>query len=124
MQLQSHIEALKAAWAAAVPTISLYYHLAPEKTVAPYAVLRIGSVSVGETTNSTKDWETTAQLVIFTTTDTAATAAVDTAVSVFERTPIAGFYSNSITNCDLDFSYGDQGELWSASLAILLRWTV
>lgn len=122
MQLSSHIQAIKTAWN--IAGVPLYFQLAPETAQPPFAVFRLGSVTPGEQDNTTQDWETTAQLVILHTSDTAITTAADSAVALFERGNISGFYSSTVQSLELDANYGDQQMLWQANLSVLLRWTV
>ena len=124
MQLFNRITAIKTAWAAAITSTPLYYHLAPENVTAPFAVLRIGTVTPGEQDITSKDWEATATIVGYCTTDTDILALNDLIVNLFERGNISGFYSCTVQSAEIDFNYGDQMSLWSTSVSVLIRWTI
>lgn len=122
MQLATHIQAIKTAWN--VSGVPLYFQLAPETAMPPFAVFRFGTITPGEQDNTSQDWETTAQLSILHTSDINCANATDSAVAIFERGSIAGFYSSTVQSAELDVNYGDQMALWQANLAVTLRWTV
>ena len=124
MQLSSHIAAIKSAFQTAVPAVPFYYHLAPETAVTPYAVFRLGTITPGDQDNTTRDWETTATVVAYTTTDTDILTINDAIVAAFERAAISGFYFSMVQSADIDFYYGDQQSYWSTTISITLRWTV
>jgi len=124
MQLANRITAIKTAWAAALPTTPLYFQLAPENTLAPFAVLRLGTIGPGEQDNTSKDWETTITIVVCTDTDTGILTLNDTMVNLFERGNISGFYSSTVQSADIDFNYGDQMNLWTSTVSVLLRWSI
>jgi hypothetical protein len=124
MQLSNRITAIKTAWAAAIPTVPLYYQLAPENTLCPFAVLRIGPVTPGEQDITNKDWEATATIVAYETTDTAILTLNDSIVNLFERGSISGFYSSTVQSAEVDFNYGDQMAVWSSAVSVSLLWTI
>jgi hypothetical protein len=124
MQLSNRITAIKTAWAAAIPTVPLYYQLAPEKTSAPYAVLRIGIITPGEQDITNKDWQTTATIIAYETTDTAILPLNDSVVNLFERGNISGFYSSAVESAEVEFNYGDQSPPWTSTVSVSLLWTI
>ena len=123
MNLSTVINTIRSTWVAALPDVPLHLQLAPEQAKPPYAVFRIGTISPGEGDLADRDYETTAQMIVFTNTDSDCLATMDTIADTFDRGRMNDVYLTFINSATFDLNYADNASLWSAEFSVLLRWT-